>query len=139
VTPLRQPSGGNPDPTTTQGKNPNLAKQLELSGWPYPRRLAGRVFSVIVHGDAAGAETLRRNLADWLGDIGLQSAGSPAAIDRYIGYYEPYATSHVALDADRALHDEARNAARTLVSAVRPMRRGKLARPGAKLGEPRPK
>jgi multimeric flavodoxin WrbA len=36
--------GGNPDPTTTGGKNPAKAKALELAGWPYPRHLAGRAF-----------------------------------------------------------------------------------------------
>ena len=50
--------GGNPDPTTTDGKDPAKAKELELRGWPYPRHLAGRVFSVIVHGDAAGGVSL---------------------------------------------------------------------------------
>lgn len=51
--------GGNPDPTTTHGKSAREAKELELKGWPYPRHLAGRAFSVVVHGDAAGAESLR--------------------------------------------------------------------------------
>ncbi len=41
--------GGNPDPTSTGGKNPQRAKELELKGWSYPRHLAGRVFSVVVH------------------------------------------------------------------------------------------
>jgi multimeric flavodoxin WrbA len=63
--------GGNPDPTTTGGKDPEKAKQLERDGWHYPRHLAGRVFSLVVHGDAAGAETFRRILADWLTDMGL--------------------------------------------------------------------
>src|ERR1700704_3625775 len=61
--------GGNPDPTTTHGKDPKKAKALELSGWSYPRHLANRVFGVVVHGDAAGAETLRRSLTDWLTDM----------------------------------------------------------------------
>src|SRR5437667_1229992 len=52
--------GGNPDPTSTGGKDAERAKELELAGWPYPRHLAGRTFAVVVHGDAAGAETLRR-------------------------------------------------------------------------------
>ena len=52
--------GGNPDPTSTGGKDPRRAKQLELDGWPYPRHLAGRVFSVVVHGDAAGVGELRQ-------------------------------------------------------------------------------
>ncbi|MEQ1730458.1 MAG: NAD(P)H-dependent oxidoreductase, partial [Vicinamibacterales bacterium] len=42
--------GGNPDPTSTRGKNAAAAKALELAGWSYPRHLAGRVFSVVVHG-----------------------------------------------------------------------------------------
>ena len=58
--------GGNPDPTTTHGKKAEEAKELELEGWHYPRHLAGRVFAVVVHGDAVGAETLRRSLSDWL-------------------------------------------------------------------------
>ena len=52
--------GGNPDPTTTHGKQPEEAKKLELKGWDYPRHLAGRVFGVAVHGDAAGAEVVMR-------------------------------------------------------------------------------
>jgi multimeric flavodoxin WrbA len=131
--------GGNPDPSSTSGKDPQKAKDLEMKGWPYPRHLAGRAFAVVVHGDAAGAETLRRSLVDWLSDIGLVGAGHQAEIDRYIGYYEPYATSHIALDRDTALQEETRNAARALVRAVRLLRGGKLERPDAGLEDPRPK
>jgi multimeric flavodoxin WrbA len=131
--------GGNPDPTSTGGKDAKKAKEIELKGWDYPRHLAGRAFSVVVHGDAAGTETLRRILADWLRDIGLVSAGHAAELDRYVGYYEPYATSHDALDRDRALQDETRNAARALVQAVKLIRRGKFAQPDARLREVRPK
>ena len=67
--------GGNPDITSTGGKDPVKAKALELKGWPYPRHLAGRVYSVIVHGDAAGTENLRRILTDWLMDIGMIPSG----------------------------------------------------------------
>ena len=35
--------GGNPDQTTTHGKDAAKAKALELAGWPYPRHLAGRL------------------------------------------------------------------------------------------------
>ena len=59
--------------------------------------------------------------------MGLVSAGHAAELDRYVGYYEPYATSHEALDRDRAFQEETRNAARALVQAVKLMRRGKLA------------
>ncbi len=48
----------------------------------------------------AGAENLRRILTDWLSDIGLIPAGHKALLDRYVGYYRPYATSHDDLDAD---------------------------------------
>ena len=131
--------GGNPDPTTTHGKKPEEAKALELQGWPYPRHLAGRMFAVIVHGDAVGAETLRRSLSDWLTDMHLRPASPHTSLDRYIGYYEPYATSHEALDRDTKLHQEVRNTARALVEAVGVARSGRLPEPGASQEDPRPK
>jgi multimeric flavodoxin WrbA len=130
--------GGNPDPTSTAGKDAAKAKELELRGWPYPRHLAGRAYSVVVHGDAAGAETLRRSLSDWLADMQLISAGPVANFDRYVGYYEPYATSHDSLDEDAAIHEEVRNAARALLGKVRELRGGQRFDEG-KLAEPRPK
>jgi multimeric flavodoxin WrbA len=130
--------GGNPDPTSTHGKKPEEAKRLELKGWAYPRHLAGRAFAVIVHGDAAGAESLRRGLSDWLSDMNLIPAGDAALIDRYVGYYQPYATSHEALDADGALFEETRAAAETLADAVRQLRAG-YRPPRAKTADPRPK
>ena len=131
--------GGNPDPTLTGGKDPQRAKQVELKGWHYPRHLAGRVFSVVVHGDAAGTETLRRILTDWLTDMGLVAAGTAALVDGYVGYYKPYATSHDDLDQDKRFQEETRNAARSLMNAVRLLRRGKLKQPDASLHEPQPK
>lgn len=131
--------GGNPDPTSTGGKDPRRAKALELAGWPYPRHLAGRVFAVVVHGDDAGAENLRRILTDWLSDIGLIPAGHKALLDRYVGYYRPYATSHDDLDRDLDFQTEVKNAARTLVRAVKLLRRGEFEAPDAGLIEPRPK
>lgn len=131
--------GGNTDPTTTSGKDPDKAKAIEMKGWDYPKHLAGRAFSVVVHGDAAGAENLRRNLADWLHDMGLVSAGHAAELDRYVGYYESYAESHLALDRDRAFQEETRNAARALVRAVKLLRRGEFPQPDAHLHEPREK
>ena len=131
--------GGNPDPTSTHGKKPEEAKRLELAGWNYPRHLAGRAFAVVVHGDAEGTDTLRRALTDWLIDMDLVQAGNAATLDRYIGYYEPYATSHEALDRDAAVQEEVRNAARSLVNTVQLMREGRYARPDETLKEPRPK
>lgn len=128
--------GGNPDPTSTHGKKPEEAKAIELAGWDYPRHLAGRIFSVVVHGDTEGTDILRRSLTDWLLDMHLIEA---AAVDRYIGYYEPYASSHEALDKDSAIQEEVRNAARTLVEAVRLQLAGRLPQPGGTLRDPRPK
>jgi multimeric flavodoxin WrbA len=122
--------GGNPDQTSTHGKKPDEAKALELGppGWHYPRHLAGRVFSVVVHGDVIGAETLRRTLCDWLTDMELIPASPQAGIDGYIGYYGPYATSHDALDADTGIQREVRAAARALGEAVTLSRAGRLPR-----------
>jgi len=130
--------GGNPDPTSTHGKDPQLAKELELQGWDYPRHLAGRAFSVIVHGDSEGADTLRRSLVDWFSDLKMIQAGNAAVLDRYIGYYEPYATSHEALDRDTGMQQEVRNAATSLARAVQMIRAG-TQEPDAELAEPRPK
>ena len=58
--------GGNPDSTLTAGKDPSLAKKIEMEGWSYPRHLEGRFFSVVVHGDVAAVENLPRSLSDWL-------------------------------------------------------------------------
>lgn len=131
--------GGNPDPTSTHGKNAAEAKELELAGWPYPRHLAGRLFAVVVHGDTAGTENLRRSMMDWASDMHLVSAGASAELDRYVGYYEPYATGHDALDRDQAFQQEVRNAALTLMEAVQARRDGKMIEAGAALKEPRPK
>jgi multimeric flavodoxin WrbA len=130
--------GGNPDPTTTQGKDAKLAKQLELAGWDYPKHLAGRAFAVVVHGDAAGAETLRRSLVDWLTDMSLVQAGDAGVLDRYIGYYGTYARSHEALDEDADFQEEVRNAARALAKAVKFVRQGRQEADSG-LREPRPK
>jgi multimeric flavodoxin WrbA len=105
-------NGGNADPSSTGGKDPKKAKKIEMKGWDFPNHLAGRAFSVVVHGDAAGTETLRRILVDWLKDMGLISSGHAGELDRYVGYYEPYALSHDALDHDHAFQEETRNAAR---------------------------
>ena len=131
--------GGNPDPTTTAGKDPKKAKKLELAGWPYPKHLAGRVYGVAVRGDVAGIEEVRRSLTDWLDWMGLIDAGAMARLDRYLGYYAPYATSHDALDKDKDLQEEVRNVARAVVIAVREARAGRLLPPDASLERPRPK
>jgi multimeric flavodoxin WrbA len=131
--------GGNPDPTSTSGKKPAKAKKLELAGWNYPQHLAGRVYGVIVHGDVAGIEGSRRALSDWLDWMGFIDAGAQARLDRYIGYYQPYATSHDALDRDEALFEESRNVARAVAKAVLELRAGRLQKVQPTLPRPRPK
>jgi multimeric flavodoxin WrbA len=131
--------GGNPDPSLTHGKNAKEAKQVELDGWDYPGHLKGRLFSVVVHGDVEGAENVRRSLVDWLNFMDMSPAGTPALLDRYIGYWQPYATNHQALDDDHAIQEEVRNAARTLLEAVQAKRAGKVVAAGASLRAPREK
>jgi multimeric flavodoxin WrbA len=131
--------GGNADPTSTHGKKVEEAKALELAGWDYPQHLKGRTYGVVVHGDVGGWEDTRRHLCDWLDWMGLIDAGARARLDRTIGYYEPYATSHEALDRDLDVQEETRNAARALVEAIALLRDGRLVAPGMALARPRPK
>jgi len=131
--------GGNPDPTSTHGKKPEEAKAIELNGWSYPKHLAGRVYGLVVHGDVGGIEGSRRALSDWLDWMGLIDAGNRARLDRYIGYYEPYATSHDALDRDHAVQEETRQVARAVAQMTAAMRAGKLETPLAGEPAPRPK
>ncbi|MES2939354.1 MAG: flavodoxin family protein [Pseudomonadota bacterium] len=131
--------GGNPDPTRTHGKKPEEAKAIELAGWDYPKHLAGRAYGVVVHGDVAGIEGVRRALSDWLDWMGLVDAGQQARLDRHIGYYEPYATSHETLDRDAGVQEEVRNVARAVANAVAELRAGRLKTPDAQLVPPRRK
>ncbi|HEY3812482.1 MAG TPA: flavodoxin family protein [Caulobacteraceae bacterium] len=131
--------GGNPDPTRTHGKNATEAKAIELAGWDYPHHLSGRLFACVVHGDVEGAENVRRSISDWLCFMHLCPAGPTAELDRYIGYWQPYATSHEALDADLAIQEEVRNAARALLEGVIASRAGGLVAPGSSLRPPRQK
>ncbi len=131
--------GGNPDPTSTHGKDPAMAKELELKGWSYPKHLAGRAFSIVAHGDAAGPENLRRMLADWLTDMEMIPAGPTALIDTWIGWYQPYATSHEDLDQDKDVFAEVKNAALALANMVKQIRSGKYHAPDEDLHDPREK
>jgi len=131
--------GGNPDPTLTQGKDAKLAKEVELKGWSYPKHLAGRVYGVVTHGDVAGIEANRYALQDWLDWMGLVDAGPMSRLDRFIGYYKPYATSHEELDRDLDVQEEVRNVARAVATAVADLRAGKLSQPDKGLERPRPK
>ena len=131
--------GGNADPTLTHGKDARKAKEVELAGWPFPKHLKGRAYGLVVHGDVSGLDDARRQLSDWLDWMGFIDSGSMSRLDRYIGYYEPYATSHEALDRDTAVQEEARNVARAVAQAVREIRAGTLHAPDEALERPRPK
>ena len=82
---------------------------------------------MVVHGDAAGTEALRRAMTDWASDMKLFPVEG-AQLDRMIGYYEPYAKSHEALDADAAVQEEVRNVARALLVRTREVRAEKVRR-----------
>ncbi len=131
--------GGNPDPTSTHGKKAEEAKALELAGWGYPKHLDKRVYGLVVHGDVAGIEGSRRALSDWLDWMGLIDAGAQARLDRYIGYFEPYATSHDTLDEDLAVQEEARNVGRAVARVTAALRKGELQVELDRLPTPRPK
>jgi hypothetical protein len=91
-----------------------------------------------VHADAEGTRSVRHALSDWLTSMHLIEAGGLATIDRSIGYYEPYANSHQALDRNEGFQEETRNAARALVRQVQTMRAGHQEADDA-LEEPRKK
>ncbi|WP_197722579.1 hypothetical protein [Pseudomonas fluorescens] len=71
--------------------------------------------------------------------MGLIDAGKAASLDRYIGYYRPYATSHDELDADLDVQEEVRNVARAVANAVLEIRTKGLSQPDRPLQDPRPK
>jgi multimeric flavodoxin WrbA len=131
--------GGNADPTRTSGKDPAKAKAIELAGWDYPKHLAGRAYGVAVHGDASGVEHVRQTLCEWFGWLGFIAAGHASQLDRYIGYFKPYATSHEDLDKDEAVFEEVRNVARALARAVPLIREGRMKLPDQGLSSPRQK
>ncbi|OLL27614.1 NADPH-dependent FMN reductase [Burkholderia sp. SRS-W-2-2016] len=130
--------GGNPDPTSTHGKDAEAAKRLELAGWDYPKHLAGRAYGVVVHGDVAGIESTRRALSDWLDWMGFIESGAKSRLDRFIGYYEPYATSHETFDRDEDMQREVANVAEAVANCVEQVRDGRK-EPDTELHAPRPK
>ena len=67
----------------------------------------------------------------------LQPAGAPALLDRYIGYWKPYATSHAELDEDKAIQEEVANPAPALARPSDSKRSGKQVAAGSDLPSPR--
>jgi hypothetical protein len=70
--------------------------------------------------------------------MGLHDAGEQARLDRYLGYYRPYATSHGELDVDLALQQEVKNVAVTVARAIVELRSGRWTPPPPQ-PDPRPK
>ena len=96
-------------------------RRSSSQGWDYPKHLAGRVYGLVVHGDVAGIEGVAaRALATGSTGWGWSTPAPQARLDRYIGYYEPYATSHDALDRDEAVQEETRNVARAVARVRAP-------------------
>ena len=133
--------GGNPDPTTharqerRREAKAHRARRLGLSEAPGRPRVRRR---------RARRRRGRRATSSTRSATGSSGWGSSAraerrALDRYIGYYEPYATSHDALDRDDAVQAETRNAALALLERVRQIRIGRYERPDAGLEAPRKK
>jgi hypothetical protein len=71
-------------------------------------------------------------------DMSLVPASESAVIDRYIGYYKPYATSHDDLDDEMSIFEETRNAARALINAMTDLRAGSTPA-DRNITDPRPK
>ena len=69
--------------------------------------------------------------------LGLIDAGAASKLDRYIGYYEPYCNGHNALDKNKAVQEETRNVARSVVQAVKALRAGRLRQPDKQVKWPR--
>lgn len=82
---------------------------------------------------------VRRAISDWLISMRLKPAGIAAELDRYIGYWKPYATSHDELDADTAVQQEVRIVAQTLIAATAAQRSGQLANTELAIAPPRQK
>lgn len=110
--------GGNPDLSSTDGKDPKLAKEIELKGWDFPRHLEGRAFSLFVHGDTDGVTAVKQSLISFFLDLKLVLADPMAQLSRYIGYMKPYATSHDDLDAEDAIFKEVEVCAQALCDFV---------------------
>lgn len=86
-----------------------------------------------------GIEGSLRVLCDWLDWMGFVESGAKTRLDRFIGDYEPYATSHQTLGEDHDMQEEVANAARAVAAAVKKIREGRLHRPDEHLSAPRPK
>jgi hypothetical protein len=72
-------------------------------------------------------------------DMQMIPASRTALIDTWIGWYQPYATSHEDLDKDKEVFTEVGNASLALANMVQQIRTGKYIAPDKGLHVPREK
>ena len=133
--------GGNPDPTLhpRQGRGRRPRRSSSTAG-TIRATSQGRLFSVVVHGDVEGAENVRRSIVRLAAlHAAARRPGRTAELDRYIGYWKPYATSH---DGARRRHGHPGRGAQRRpdpAEALHARRAGRLPTIGADLTAPREK
>lgn len=123
--------GANPKPELTltddktSVKDAAKARKLELGadkGWEFTanKNMMGTLFSIFVHGDAAGVERVEATIRDMLEWIGCKRSDSWY---QYIGYREAYAENQKHLDKDQMAWDNAERLAEQLVGDVKKARK----------------
>jgi len=123
--------GANWDPTTTLSddgstvKDVPKAKALERgpkpggkSRWDYlsSKVMAGRVFSVFVHGDSSGADLVLASLQETMKWFGMHEV--PGS-DNYIAYGQTYSDAQAKLDKDKSAWAQIEMQAKALSQAVK--------------------
>lgn len=129
--------GANPDPKTTMNEAGNSVKDVKKartlergpraggeSIWKYKRGkiLAGRIYSLYVHGDADGADLAEASISKTLEWYGCIPAGPYARESGYVGYYKPYANNQSELDKAEEVWHTIERQAKALASAVKKAR-----------------
>lgn len=84
--------------------------------------MAGRIYSLYVHGDTDGADLVEASISKTLEWFGYILAGPYARESSYIGYYKPYADSHRHLDKAEEAWNSVERQAKTLAASVKKAR-----------------
>jgi len=129
--------GANPDPKSTMAddgshvKDTKKARTLERgpraggeSIWKYKRGkiMAGRIYSLYVHGDADGADLAEASISKTLEWYGCIPAGPYAKESGYVGYYKPYANNQQELDKAEEVWHTIERQAKAVAVAVKKAR-----------------
>ena len=122
--------------TQAHGERAELTETIRLAGWDNRKHLGDRAYGVVVHGDVARADSVRRGLTDWLDRFGLINSATFAPLDRLLGYDASEAGGREVLDTDLAFQQQVRTMARAMSNAVGELRAGRLTPPDRR-GEPR--